>query len=156
GVDLQTEALTKFYALADRKGLLARDRHVGSWYHDAPYGLYELADDRIVLSMNQYERVAEALDDDAMRALSGVDHYYERDRCARATAAALRGRKLRDVIAAFEVHGVWYERVQDYEDLARDPQAIHNEFLRAIDIRGAKATLVNHPIRYDGGLPELR
>jgi crotonobetainyl-CoA:carnitine CoA-transferase CaiB-like acyl-CoA transferase len=155
-VDLQTEALTKYYALKGAKELLKRDRHVGSWYHDAPYGLYELADRRIVLSMNQYVRAAEALKDEAMLALTMVDHYGERDRCARATADALRHRKFADVAAAFDANGVWYEAVQDYDDLLQDPQACHNGFFRPVDVRGGAAILVNHPLRYDGSVPQLR
>ncbi len=71
GIDLQCEALTMYFAAPNRHELSRRDRHVGSWYHDAPYGLYELADCRIVLSMNDPAKLAEALDSDTLRELAG-------------------------------------------------------------------------------------
>jgi crotonobetainyl-CoA:carnitine CoA-transferase CaiB-like acyl-CoA transferase len=156
GIDLQSEALTMYFAAPNRKELLARDRHVGSWYHDAPYGLYRLADCRIVLSMNDSKKLAEALDSDALRGLANIDRYAERDRYARAVADTLRDRRFADVAATFEKHGIWYERVQNYEDLRSDPQVIHNETFREVNIRGKATTLINHPLRYDGKVPAFR
>ncbi len=156
GIDLQSEALAMYCAAPDRAGLMQRDRHVGSWYHDAPYGLYELKDCRIVLSMNDPTKLAEALDSDALRALSTIDRYAERDRYARAVAGILRERALAEVATAFDAHGIWHERVQDYEDLLGDPQAVHNGAFGQTDVRGKVATFVNHPLRYDGELPPCR
>lgn len=154
-IDLQVEALTKYYAAPDRQSRLRRGSNVGSWYHDAPYGLYRLADARIVLSMNDAAKLAEALDSDALRALEGIDRYEERDRYAAAMAGVLESRAFAEVSARFDAHGVWYERVQDYEDLRADPQAIHMGAFGEVDVNGTAATLINHPLRYDGGTPPL-
>lgn len=156
GIDLQSEALTMYYAAPDRTKALRRDRHVGSWYHDAPYGLYELADCRIVLSMNDPAKLAAALDSDALRALEHVDRYAERDRYARTVADILRARSYAGVASAFEAHGIWHERVQDYEELRHDPQAIHNGVFGEMNVRGQAATFINHPLRYDGKVPACR
>ena len=156
GIDLQSEALTMYFAAPNRKNLLPRDRHVGSWYHDAPYGLYLLADCRIVLSMNDPKKLADALDCETLRGLANIDRYAERDRYARAVADALRNRRFAEVAAVFETHGIWYERVQSYEDLRSDPQAIHNETFREVTIRGKATTLINHPLRYDGKVPAFQ
>jgi crotonobetainyl-CoA:carnitine CoA-transferase CaiB-like acyl-CoA transferase len=153
GIDLQSEALTMYYAAPERTKALRRDRHVGSWYHDAPYGLYELADCQIVLSMNDPAKLAAALDSDALRALEQVDRYAERDRYARTVADILCSRSYAEVAPAFEAHGIWHERVQNYEELRRDPQAIHNGVFGALDVRGQAATFINHPLRYDGKVP---
>ena len=154
GIDLQSEALTMYFAAPNRKDLLPRDRHVGSWYHDAPYGLYQLGrlPDRLVHERSA-RRSREALDSDTLRGLANIDRYAERDRYARAVADTLRTDSFADVAAAFEKHGIWYERVQNYEDLRSDPQAIHNETFREVNIRGKAATLINHPLRYDGNVP---
>ena len=155
GIDLQSEALTKYFSKG-QAATLPRDRHVGSWYHDAPYGVYELADAHIVLAMNDPVRLAAALESETLRGLQHIDRYAERDRYALAVAAALKTRRFADVAAAFDAHSIWFERVQDYDDLRADPQALHNEAFREIDVRGAKATIVNHPLRYDGDLPAYR
>ena len=156
GIDLQTEALTMYFAAPNRESLRCRDRHVGSWYHDAPYGLYELADCRIVLSMNDPAKLAEALQSEALREIRDIDRYAERDRYARAVAEELKTKSFADVASGFDAHGIWYERVQSYEDLRNDPQAVHNQAFRKIKVRGEIATLVNHPLRYDGKPPEFR
>jgi crotonobetainyl-CoA:carnitine CoA-transferase CaiB-like acyl-CoA transferase len=153
GIDLQSEALTMYFAAPNRQELSRRDRHVGSWYHDAPYGLYELSDCRIVLSMNDPAKLAQALDSDTLRQLQDIDRYAERDRYARAVAEVLRTRSFADVTRSFDANGIWYERVQDYEDLRVDPQAVHNNVFREVDVRGEKVTLINHPLRYDGEVP---
>ncbi|MDB5363691.1 MAG: Racemase, partial [Rhodospirillales bacterium] len=156
-IDLQTEALTKYFAADRRQERMRRDRHVGSWYHDAPYGLYELADDvRVVLSMNDPVRLAEALDSDVLRELQSIDRYEERDRYARAVAGVLRGKRFAEIAPAFDAHAIWYERVQDYEELLADPQAQHNEAFRTVEIHGKPVTIVNHPLRYDGKVPGYR
>jgi crotonobetainyl-CoA:carnitine CoA-transferase CaiB-like acyl-CoA transferase len=156
GIDLQSEALTMYFAAPNRRELSRRDRHVGSWYHDAPYGLYELGDCRIVLSMNDPRKLAEALDNDELRELQDIDRYAERDRYARAVAEVLRMRSFADIARTFDANGIWYERVQDYEDLRGDPQAVHNEVFGAVDVRGEKVTVINHPLRYDREVPAFR
>jgi crotonobetainyl-CoA:carnitine CoA-transferase CaiB-like acyl-CoA transferase len=156
GIDLQSEALTMYYASPHRANALKRDRHVGSWYHDAPYGLYELKDCRIVLSMNDPSKLAAALDNEALRALERVDRYAERDRYARAVADALRERTFAEVSPRFEAQGIWYERVQDYDDLRKDAQALHNGVFGEMNVRGRTATYINHPLRYDGEVPSCR
>ena len=153
GIDLQTEAITKYHAVENRPCPLQRDRHVGSWYHHAPYGVYRLADAHIALSMNDPVKLAAALGSDSLRALQEIDRYAERDRYAQAVAAGLLQRNFAETAVAFDAHGIWFERVQDYADLLTDPQAIHNEVFREIDVLGGKALLVNHPLRYDGALP---
>ena len=155
GIDLQAEALTKYLARrADRK-VLERDRHVGSWYHDAPYGVYRLADGYVALSMNDPVKMADALASKRLAALQDIDRYDERDRYARVVAEELESRRFDDVAKAFDAEGIWYERVQDYDDLRADPQALHNGAFREISVKGSTATLINHPLRYDGKLPEF-
>ena len=154
-IDLQVEALTKYYAAPGREALLERGRNVGSWYHDAPYGLYRLSDTHIVLSMNDAVKLAEALDSEDLRALSAVDRYAERDRYATVMAGVLVSRSFAELSARFDAHGIWFERVQTYEDLRADPQANHMGVFSEIDVNGKSATLISHPLRYDGEVPAL-
>ncbi len=158
GIDLQTEALTKYFAVQDRPDVFTRDRHVGSWYHDAPYGVYPLADGQhLVLSMNDPVKLAAALDSEPLRALQHIDRYAERDRYAQAVAAELHTRRFDELTERFDAHGIWHERVRSYDDLLSDPQALHNEAFQAIEVPGGgRALLVSHPLRYDGELPACR
>ena len=156
GIDLQTEALTKYYARTVGTDVMKRGRNVGSWYHDAPYGAYVLKDCRIVLSMNDASRLAEALDSDRLRDLVQIDRYDERERYAEAVAAELAEYEYKTVAETFDAAGIWYERVQDYDDLRADPQTRHLGALKAVEIRGQPVTLVAHPLQYDGSRPGIR
>ncbi|RWI88941.1 CaiB/BaiF CoA-transferase family protein [Mesorhizobium sp.] len=155
-IDLQVEALTKYYAAPNRETLLARGANVGSWYHDAPYGLYEIEDGRIVMSMNDPRKLADALDSEELRSMVAIDRFVERERYAAVIARLLKPREFAGLAALFDRNGIWYERVQDYEDLRNDPQAIHNGTFTEVDVKGKPATLISHPLRYDGALPGVR
>ncbi|MEO4001838.1 CaiB/BaiF CoA-transferase family protein [Mesorhizobium sp. CAU 1732] len=157
GIDLQSEALTMYFARADKgSDPMPRGRNVGSWYHDAPYGSYRLADCHIVLSMNDPAALAEALDSDVLRALATVDRYAERERYAQAMATELARHTFADLQDRFDREGIWFERVQSYDELAEDRQARHIGAFTEIDVNGETARLVAHPLRYDGKAPKVR
>ena len=155
-LDLISEALTHYASGGHTRGIFVRERHLANWYNEAPYGVYELADCHVAISLNDPAELAAALNDDALAALSEVDRFTRRDEYAAALARALQGRRYADVEAAFERHGIWYERVRDFDDVLTDPQAAYAEVFRRVPVRDAQATLVNHPIRYDGASPPLR
>lgn len=157
GIDLQSEALTMYFARADKgSDPMPRGRNVGSWYHDAPYGSYRLADCHIVLSMNDPVALAEALDSDVLRTLAAVDRYAERERYAQAMATELARHTFADLQDRFDRDGIWFERVQSYDELAEDRQARHIGAFTEIDVNGETARLVAHPLRYDGETPKVR
>jgi crotonobetainyl-CoA:carnitine CoA-transferase CaiB-like acyl-CoA transferase len=156
GVDLQTEALTNYLSGLHGAERLQRDRHLATWFHEAPYGVYRCRDGWLALSLNDPKKLAEALGDAALIDLAGIDLYDERDRYARAAAEAVAGYTLDEIATRLDPEGLWWAPVQDYDQLFRDPQARHNEMFREIDVKGARAVLVNHPNRYDGAVPALR
>ncbi|MCC6867338.1 MAG: CoA transferase [Burkholderiales bacterium] len=155
-IDLVSEALTHYASGGHSREKFIRDRHLANWYNEAPYGVYALADAHVAVSLNPLARLAAALGDAPLAALAAADPFARRDECAAAVAAALRGRRYADVEAAFERHGIWYERVRDFDDVLADPQAAYADVFRRVPVRDAAATLVNHPVRYDGGVPPLR
>ena len=106
--------------------------------------------------MNDPVMLATALDSSRLAALGDIDRYDERDRYASVVAEELAPRRYADVAQAFDENGIWYERVQDYDDLRNDPQVLHNQVFREIEVKGGTATLVNHPLRYDGKIPQYK
>ena len=156
GIDLQTEPLTLYLSQQAPPEAFDRNRNLATWFHGAPYGVYRMADCFIAMSMNDLGELAEALDSERLRALADIDPYEGRERYAPVLAEELEGRRFVEVIEAFDAHAIWYARVQNYEDLKRDPQAIHNQVFREVPVGNQTATLVNHPLRYDGEVPELR
>jgi len=156
GIDLQGEPLVNYFAGNIPADRFERQENLATWFHEAPYGIYPAADGDIAISLCTDQSLADALDSDALRALVGHDRYAERDSFAAAVADATRTRTVADLAQRFDAHGVWYGRVQSYDDLATDPQVAHAQVFADVDIRGRKVKLVNHPNRYDGKVPDIR
>lgn len=156
-IDLQVEAITNYLTGDVERSRYERDPHLATWFHQAPYGIYETADGRhVAISLNDPKTFAEALDDDGLRDFVGTSPFVERDRYARLTADAVRRYPFADLAAKLDARHMWWAPVLDYTDLAGDPQVKHCRIFEEVDIKGGKATLVNHPIRYDGEVPKLR
>ena len=156
GVDLQTESLVTYYASGRGKEVFDRDSHLGTWFHEAPYGVYEIADGHMVLSLNATDKLAEALQSEALRAFVGRNAYDERDAYAKAVAQVLAPQSFAEIAAKLDAHKLWYARVEDFDDLRRNPQLLHNEMFREVPVNDATITLLNHPVRYDGKVPEFK
>ncbi len=157
GIDLQGEAIVNYLTAGADAERFERDPHLATWFHQAPYGIYGTADGRhVAISLNDPGSFAEALDDDGLRALAGTDTYRERDRYAQATARAIGRYSFDEVAAALDAAQLWWAPVQNYTELAEDPQARHLGVFQEVEVRGGKAVLVSHPIRYDGEVPGIR
>ncbi len=161
GIDLQMEAITNYLNGAKTPDVLRRDQHLATWFHEAPYGIYRTADNRhIALSLNALDVLSEALGASELANGDGtsddVDAYEERDTIAAEVARRMAGMTLAEAERALQSRKLWYAPVVDYSELGADPQAEHNQvFARAI-VDGHEAVLVNHPNRYDGGVPPIR
>lgn len=153
GIDLQTESLVTYFASGRGRDALTRDGHLGTWFHEAPYGVYAVADATIAISLNPYEKLARALGSDRIAAFVGRNQYDTRDEFAPILAEELSGRTFAQLAEAFDAEAMWYARVDDFDDLAENPQVQHNGVFRDVDVNGETARLVNHPVRYDGTVP---
>jgi crotonobetainyl-CoA:carnitine CoA-transferase CaiB-like acyl-CoA transferase len=156
GLDLQTEPLTLYYSGRARPDAFRRDVNLATWYHEAPYGVYRIADGFLAVSLNDPKKLATALNSQALAALAGLDRYEERDRYARTLAEELAPRRYDDLVPSLDAQAIWYARVRGYDDLRGDPQIRYNQVFREVPIEDRTATLVNHPLRYDGEVPPLR
>jgi crotonobetainyl-CoA:carnitine CoA-transferase CaiB-like acyl-CoA transferase len=156
GFDLQTEPLTVFMSTRPGAQVLDRDPHLASWYNHAPYGVYQLKDALMAVSANPLPTLAEALDSDELRAIQDIDREAHRDEVARVFAQVMAKRTYGEVAAAFAEHDIWYGPVHDFDDVADDPQAEALGVFRHLDVDGRPVVLVNHPVRYDDAVPDLR
>jgi crotonobetainyl-CoA:carnitine CoA-transferase CaiB-like acyl-CoA transferase len=156
GIDLQMEALT-FYlnrppgAFSEQ---LARRGELGTWYHPAPYGIYETRDGYAAVSLADAASLETALP--VLKGLSDLDPLADRDAVAGLLAEALLPMALADLEVALTKAGVWWAPVLTYEDLERHPQVIHNELIQQVGDGDWQARVVKHPVRYDGQVPPIR
>ena len=79
-----------------------RDSHLASWYHHAPYGVYQLKDAEMVVSTNPVSKLAEALNSDELRALEQLSAYAALDKIAETLAKVMRTKTYEEVAAAFD------------------------------------------------------
>ena len=136
--------------------MIDRDDHLGTWFHEAPYGVYEIADGHIAISLNPPEKLARAMKSDEIAALIGKNTYFERDIYAKAVAKAVKSWTFSALSEVFDVEKMWYARVDNLDDLARNPQVAYNGTFMDFDVKGTAVKLVNHPNRYDGQGAEIR
>lgn len=154
GIDLQTESLVTYYASGRGREIMQRDPRLGSWFHEAPYGIYPTADAYVAISLNNLAHLADALDCEALRAFEDSDGYKKRDAIAAALADALATKSFAEVAEAFEAKAIWYARVEEFDDLPDNPQVRHNEVFVDVPVNGETVKLLNHPNRYDGRAAE--
>ncbi len=154
GIDLQMESLVTYYASGANRGALQRSPYTGSWFHGAPYGIYRIADGHVALSLNDLEKLAAALECPELHAVAGFNVYVERDTIASVIATALKHRRFADIAAVFDPLGLWYARVEDFDDLLDNRQVQHNQTFREVIVNGETARILNHPVRYDGKTPD--
>lgn len=156
GIDLQTEPLTNYASGGRPAHRFSRQRNLATWFHEAPYGVYRARDGAIVLSLNDPAVLAEALQSSELAALAGVDRHAGRDAYAAAVAVAVARFSLAELAEAFDRRSMWWAPVASYDDVLDDPQAKASGVFQQILVGGEPATLVSHPLRYDGRVMPIR
>jgi len=156
GIDLQMEALTN-YASGNRPAQrFERQENLATWFHEAPYGIYRTTNGAIALSLNDPHELAKALQSEALTALADADRHADRDQYAQAVADEVIRFSTPQIGHKLDTAKLWWAPVCSYDDLLDDPQVLHNNVFQQIEINGEMATLVSHPIRYDGEVMPIR
>jgi len=157
GIDLQQESLTCYLNGDKTPAVFDRDPHLATWFHGAPYGIYETKDRRyIALCLNPLAMLYKALGCDDLPKEAHFDLYLERDAIAEDLAHRIAHFDLEALEMVLTEHDIWFAPVKNYSELAVDPQAVHNGIFGQADIGDKRAILINHPNRYDGEVPALR
>ncbi len=155
-IDLQLEPLT-MYLNGLRTPSPRGPGHIAGWYYQGPYGIYPTRDGHLAISLTQMRLLGEALDSPELAAIPDADNFRRRDEIT----ARVRDLVCRETTAHWQERftraGVWHAPVQDFAGVVEDPQVRHNEsFLTVEGAAGKPLTLVAHPVRYDGRVPEVR
>jgi crotonobetainyl-CoA:carnitine CoA-transferase CaiB-like acyl-CoA transferase len=156
-IDLQAETLTHFFARGATRANIERDPHIGLWFSDAPYGVYRLCDAHIAVSAGgKFEELPRLLGIPELAELGPDGRKTRRNEYAKLFAAKLETMTFDKVAAVLTSQGIWFSRVQSYDDLPDDPQIAAIGALTRVPVGEAQATLVTHPIRYDGEVRPVR
>lgn len=155
-IDLQMESFVA-YLNAARKHDVTAPRHRGGWYYAAPYGIHAVRDGHMGISLAKLADLASALDVPELADIPDEAAFERSDEIVAILDRVLPLRTFDEWHERLETHKIWHARVNDYDDVVADPQVQHNAtFVRLPGATGAEVTLVNHAIRYDGQVAEVR
>ena len=152
-LDLQAESLVAWLNAPERPKSINAYRHVGGWYYAAPYGVYATRDGHLALSISPLPLIAEAIGEPKLATYTEKDTWKKQDEISALIADRLVTRTTADWTGIMEPLKIWHAPVQDYAQIAEDPQVKHMQALVTVPGGGptkAPVTLVNHPVRYDG------
>jgi crotonobetainyl-CoA:carnitine CoA-transferase CaiB-like acyl-CoA transferase len=155
-VDLQGESITAWVNGARATSPRA-PAGIASWFSPGPYGIHATKDGYLALSLSPPETLAAALEMPALARISGDESFNRREEITTLVAEALKKRTTAEWRPRLDAAKVWYAEVQDYDDLMHDPQLDHLGAFETLEgAGGVPVTLLKHPVRYDGKLPEVR
>ena len=155
-LNLQAESLVCYFN-GDKPKCTQQPNHVGSWYHEAPYGIYQTADRYIGLSLGNLPLMLQAIGAVGEFQAEQNEAYARREGISRFFAEKLKEKTFEKWAEIFEASDIWFTQVNDYDDLAEDPQQLHNgDLVKVKAWTGEEITLVANPVRYDGETAAIR
>jgi len=155
-INLQMESFVSYLNGEYRESLLSPEC-IGGWYNSAPYGIYAALDGHVAISHCDLGILADALEIPSLKNFVDKDLFDFREDVARLIAQRLKSLTLEQVMRTLVPLKVWCAPVNDYEAVLNDPQVQHNRsFISVKSAKGTPMKLVNHPIRYDGEVAEMR
>jgi crotonobetainyl-CoA:carnitine CoA-transferase CaiB-like acyl-CoA transferase len=103
-------------------------------YLGAPYGIYETADGHVAIAMSPLDTLAEVLELPELAEYesrrAAFDH---RDEIKRRLEAHTRERPTDEILETLLNADIWAAKVNDFEEMAADPQVRHNEMIVELD-----------------------
>ncbi len=155
-IDLQMEPFV-CYLNGEKPDSVTPPRYIGGWHYEAPYGIYAASDGYLAISLTRIRTLADAISSPELQKFDDAENYTRREEIAECIAQVIKTRTTGEWTRILTEHNVWHSKVNDYDEVCRDPQVSHNQcFTTVAGATGSNITLVNHPIRYDGELPEIK
>lgn len=155
-LNLQAESLVCYFN-GERPVSTQQPASVGSWYHEAPYGIYATADRYIGLSLGNLGVMLEAIGLAETFNITQEEAFARREEISAVFAERLKTKPFHEWAQILEARDIWYTEVNDYDALAKDPQVLHNgDFVEVESWNGEKITLVANPVRYNGVVAPIR
>ena len=155
-LDLQGESITAWMNGAHRAGPRGQ-AGMANWFSPAPYGIYEVNDGHVMISMSKPAELAQALDLPQLADFTEKDGFDRRAEISAMVAQGMAALTADQALERLAKAGVWHELVRDYDSLRDNPQVRHlGAFIDAQTQGGSPMTMLAHPIRYDGAPPPVR
>ncbi|MEE2803810.1 MAG: CaiB/BaiF CoA-transferase family protein [Pseudomonadota bacterium] len=155
GLDLQMETLV-CYANGPPVSQRAPP-NLGGWHYQAPYGIYQVTDGYVAISLGSMEALAKALSLPALADFDVDDTFTCNREIAAQVQATVREFDAETLQHNLDGENIWNTRVNDYAAVFEDPQVRHNgSFVEVESANGVPMTVLAHPAKYDGERPGVR
>jgi crotonobetainyl-CoA:carnitine CoA-transferase CaiB-like acyl-CoA transferase len=100
----------------------------------APYGIYETDDGYVAIAMTPMDLIADTLDLPDLAEYDDPKQAYEnRDEIKRKLESYTREQNTEALLEALLEADIWAAKVQDFHEIAEDPQVQHNEMIVEIE-----------------------
>jgi crotonobetainyl-CoA:carnitine CoA-transferase CaiB-like acyl-CoA transferase len=155
-LDLQMESLV-CYLNGSRPESVSQPGRLAGWYYPAPYGIYATKDGYLAISLGSLAQLFDALGVPEGERVPDGEAYERRDEAVSLVERYLARRSTSEWVEVLTAKAIWHSPVKDYASLVDDPQVRHNRSIMTVPgATGTPISLVSHPIRYDGQVPEVR
>lgn len=100
----------------------------------APYGIYETADGHVAISLGELGQFSEVLGiDDLETDDTSKEQYERRDEIFRAIESHTREYPTDELLDQLLAEDIWAGRINDFAEMAEDPQIQHNDMIIEVD-----------------------
>jgi crotonobetainyl-CoA:carnitine CoA-transferase CaiB-like acyl-CoA transferase len=130
-LDLQCQEITA--ALNMSQEFERSEEGIAQAWLSAPYGIYETADGYVSIAMTPMDTLGEALQLEELEQYDPSMTYERRDEIKRELERYTRGQSTDELLDRLLEADIWAAKVNDFDDVAADPQVEHNEMLIDID-----------------------
>jgi len=131
-IDIQCQEITA--ALSMEREFERSEEGIAQAWLGGPYGIYETADGHVAIAMTPMDHLAETLDLPSVGEYTTSEETYEhRDEIKRRVESYTREQPTDELLDTLLGADVWAAPVQDFHDVAEDPQVQHNEMVVEVE-----------------------
>lgn len=124
---------------------------------EAPYGVYDTSDGYIILSKTPIPKCRILFGAEHFEGFSDDDIYSRRTEIDAIVCREMKKKTTAEWEKLFAENDCWFSRINEYDDVVKDPQVQYNGIITEMDHPVAgKVKVLGNPLFVDGKLPELR
>ncbi|KGT75600.1 hypothetical protein MA20_33265 [Bradyrhizobium japonicum] len=157
-IDIQTEAIVAYLNSQHPPKSMRQEEYVSGWLMQAPYGIYPAADGHIALSRVTLAGLAEVLECPELAQIGEHELFSRKGEISKLVAKHTTKFSVAELEARLTSHDFWFAAVNDYGQMACDPQVVAAGHITTIPsaASGQPIRLTTHPVKYDGERPGIR
>lgn len=118
---------------------------------ETPYGVYETADGYIILSKTPIPKCRILFGAEHFEGFKDDEIYTRREQIDAIVCREMKKKTTAEWEKIFAENDCWFSRINEYDDVVKDPQVIHNKMIIEMDHPVAgKVKMLGNPLIVDG------